>query len=206
MGKSNDVVDKKVLMGAALFIVCALIFYQAVTGTGVFNRERPYERKPGEPLVIMEFSDFKCGYCAKSADALGRIRQEYGNKVLVVYKHHPLPYHEGADRAAEAAECARDQGMFWEYHDALFEGASSGYDIGTESSLTGIASSVGLDTSEFDRCLTSGEKKAVIAQHMTDAAALGVDVTPVFFVEGRKLVGWHTHEEFKEVIDPLLGD
>lgn len=73
-------------------------------------------------VTIVEFSDFQCPFCARAKPTVDRILQEYGDRVTFVYKHFPLSQiHPRAQKAAEAAECARDEGKFWEFHDKLFE-------------------------------------------------------------------------------------
>lgn len=77
---------------------------------------------PAEAKVtIVEYSDFQCPYCSRSYATVKQLLSDYGDKVRLVYKHYPLSFHANAQKAAEAAECARDQGKFWEMHDLLFE-------------------------------------------------------------------------------------
>lgn len=78
--------------------------------------------KVGAPVVIVEYSDFQCPYCSKAHPTVKQVLSEYGDKVMLVYKHYPLvSIHPRAQISAEAAECAKDQGKFWEFHDQLFE-------------------------------------------------------------------------------------
>jgi len=78
--------------------------------------------KGGSPIVIVEYSDFQCPYCEAVYPTVKQVLQEYGDKVMFTYKHLPLiSIHPHAQKTAEAAECAADQGKFWEFHDALFE-------------------------------------------------------------------------------------
>ena len=73
------------------------------------------------PVTIVEFSDFQCPYCAASGPVLTRLFEKYPGKIRLIFRHFPLPGHIQAMPAAEAAECARDQGKFWEMHDLLFQ-------------------------------------------------------------------------------------
>jgi protein-disulfide isomerase len=74
------------------------------------------------PVTIIEFSDFQCPFCGRSFPTVKQILDEYGDDVRFAYKHYPLiSIHPRAQKTAEASECARDQGKFWEFHDALFE-------------------------------------------------------------------------------------
>lgn len=73
------------------------------------------------PVIIVEFADFECPFCARAYDTVNQIKSEYGDKVAIAYKHLPLSFHPNAEPAARASVCADKQGKFWEYHDKLFE-------------------------------------------------------------------------------------
>lgn len=78
--------------------------------------------KAGAPVTIIEFSDFQCPYCGKAHPTVKKVLADYGDKVTLVFKHFPLvSIHPRAQKSAEAAECAKDQGKFWEFHDQLFD-------------------------------------------------------------------------------------
>ncbi len=109
--------------------------------------------------------------------------------------------------AAEASECAADQGAFWEYHDKLFN-SQSGENQGAfnKDKLKGFADDLGLDTESFDECLDAG-KYTEFVQSQTDVARrLGVQSTPTFAVNGQAVVGAQPFEAFQQVIDPILAD
>lgn len=77
--------------------------------------------KVGSPITLIEYSDFQCPFCARSEPTVKQVLSEYGDKVLFAYKHFPLTQiHPHAQAAAEASECAKDQGKFWEFHEKLF--------------------------------------------------------------------------------------
>ncbi len=81
----------------------------------------PFKGPADAPVVIVEYSDFQCPYCGRAFPTVQQVISEYGDKVQFAYKHYPLTaIHPRAQKTAEAAECARDQGKFWEFHDALF--------------------------------------------------------------------------------------
>ncbi len=76
----------------------------------------------GAPVTIIEYSDFQCPFCGRAFPTIQQVLSEYGDKVQFAYKHYPLiSIHPRAQKTAEASECARDQGKFWEFHDALFQ-------------------------------------------------------------------------------------
>jgi len=155
----------------------------------------------GAPVEIIEFSDFQCPYCIRGAETLNQVKEKYGDKVTIVYRHFPLPMHDRAHRAAEASECANEQGKFWEYHDALFANQRAM----TEEDLSGYAQASGLDLTKFTECLASGRHVATVDQDMKDGENAGMSGTPGFFINGIFLGGALPIEKFSEVIDAELA-
>ncbi len=160
---------------------------------------------PAGRLLIVEYSDFKCPYCANAAETVEQLRGIYGDKIYVDFRHFPLSFHKGADLAAQASECARDQGMFWEYHDALFAASKVGTDVGKPENLKAIASQTGLERQGFDSCLDTQAKKQVVDADIREASAKGVTGTPTFYVAGTKMVGAQPIEVFQKTIESKLG-
>lgn len=92
------------------------------TRTSVKVGNAPTRGTLGAPVIILEYSDFQCPFCARSFPTVQQVLKEYSGRVLFAYKHFPLnSIHPRAQKAAEASECARDQDKFWEFHDKLFE-------------------------------------------------------------------------------------
>src|SRR5262249_27773904 len=152
------------------------------------------------PVTIIAFSDYQCPYCKRAHATVEQVMKTYGDKVKLVYRDYPLPFHENARPAALAAACANAQGKFWEFHQKLW-GAS---DLST-ANLKAMAGEVGLDQKKFDECLDKQEFKAVIEKDIADGAAVGVTGTPAFFINGRMLSGAQPFEKFKQVIDEELA-
>jgi protein-disulfide isomerase len=125
---------------------------------------------------------------------------EYGDKVRLVYKDFPIPNHPNAQKAAEAARCAGDQGKYWEMHDAIFA------DIAATAvpQLKQTAGKLGLDQARFDTCLDSGTHRAVVQADYTAGEKLGVNSTPTLYINGRPLIGAQPYEVIKQVIDEEL--
>lgn len=150
------------------------------------------------PVVIVEFSDYACPYCKRAQDTMRQVREAYGDKVRLEYRHFPL---SGFTRkAAEASLCAGDQGRFWELHARLF--AHQG-ELNLEA-IRSAAQAVELDMEAFTSCLDGGEKASQIARDRAVAQSLGVSGTPAFFVNGRNLSGAQPFAAFKEIIDDEL--
>lgn len=174
------------------------------TGTTVAGVElapsgRPY-RGPEDALVtIVEFTDYQCPFCRRHfEETLPLILRDYGERVKYVVRNFPIVQsHPSAARAAEAAECAFDQGRFWPYHDLLFRNPTA-LDA---ASLKRYARDVGLDMQRFTRCLDSREKSSVVARDLRDAERLGLRGTPTFFINGRILVGAQPYPVFRAYIE-----
>ena len=155
------------------------------------------------PVTIIEFSDFQCPFCKRFADqAWPQIYEEYikTGKVKVVFRDFPLGFHDKAQKAHEATECADDQGKFWEMHDLMFANQASI----SEDNYKKWAGDLGLDTTEFASCLDSGKHAQEVKDDFADGQAAGVSGTPSFFINGKKLVGAHPFATFKQVIDAEL--
>jgi protein-disulfide isomerase len=134
---------------------------------------------------VVEFSDFECPYCARSAAAVTELKQKYaGQPVRFSYRHFPLSFHASARPAAEMAQCAAAQGKFWEFHDAVF--ASSGL---ADGALDRAAETAGLDAAALQACMASGKAAAQVDADMRKAEEVGVEGTPSFFVNGRHFTG-----------------
>lgn len=152
-------------------------------------------------LIIEEYSDFQCPYCKRVAPTVQQLKEIYGDKIKIEYKHYPLPFHEHAQKAAEASECARDQGKFWEYHNILFENQQK-LDIG---SLKKYAEDLGLETGEFNSCLINGEKTQLVTNQMAEGSGKGVSGTPAFIIGGELISGALPIDSFIPVIENALG-
>jgi protein-disulfide isomerase len=152
------------------------------------------------PITIIEFSDYECPFCKKAEPTVKQVMEAYPDKVRLVYRHYPLPFHQNARPAAIASACANLQGKFWEYHEKVFAAPSL-----TADSLKKVAGEVGLDQAKFDACLDNGETASVVDKDVEDASAVGVRGTPAFFVNGRMLSGAQPFERFKTIIDEELA-
>ncbi|PIS42654.1 MAG: hypothetical protein COT24_02555 [Candidatus Kerfeldbacteria bacterium CG08_land_8_20_14_0_20_40_16] len=158
-------------------------------------------------VTLVEFSDFQCPYCSRLEPTLSALLDEYKGKIRLIYKHFPLTsIHDQAEPAAEASECAADQGKFWEFHDALYDDQSKLAD-GYYSEL---ASQLGLNKSKFDDCLNSGKYKQKVADNSAEAQAAGAQGTPYTVVVDSKgktvpLNGAVSQSNFETVINQALG-
>lgn len=174
----------------------------AVRRVEVSVGDSPVRGSSNAPVTIVEYSDFQCPFCGREQAVLEQIRQRYGEKVRIVYKHMPLTnIHPYAQKAAEAAECANEKGKFWDLHDALYANQSA-LEL---DKLPGYAQQVGLDPEEFRQCLDSGRMAARVKRDADSAQTVGVTSTPSFFVNGIKVRGAQPIDYFQGLIDGELG-
>jgi len=152
------------------------------------------------PVQIVEFSDFQCPFCARAIGTIKQVQQTYGDKVRLVFRDFPLSIHQNAQSAAEAANCANEQGKFWEYHDKLF---ANQHALGGDQ-LKQYAKDLGMDSAKFDACFDSSKYDADVQQDMSEGSDLGVSGTPAFFINGRFVSGAQPFEVFKNIIDEEL--
>ncbi|MFA4872992.1 MAG: thioredoxin domain-containing protein [Patescibacteria group bacterium] len=153
------------------------------------------------PITFVEFSDFECPFCERHYPTLKKILSDYAGKVRLVYKHFPLSFHPNAQKAAEASECADEQGKFWEYHDILFENQPSGYSL---DKFKKWAQDTGLNAAQFNSCLDAGKYASKVQSDFDEGQRKGVNGTPATFVNGQLVSGALPYEAFQQIIDGLL--
>jgi len=154
------------------------------------------------PVTIVEFSDFQCPFCKQVVPTLKQVEQKYGDRVRIVFRQFPLSsIHPYAQKAAEAALCANEQGKFWEMHDAMF-GDQSKLEV---SALKVTAANLGVDKAKFDECLDSGRFAARIKEDERAGSLAGVSGTPALFINGRSLSGAQPFEALASAIDEELA-
>ncbi len=147
-------------------------------------------------MEIIEFSDFQCPACGAAYPEVKKLMSQYGDKVKFIYKHFPISSHVYAFKAAEAAECAGDQGKFWEYHDILFDNQKN---INTEN-MKKYARDLNLDTEKFNKCLNSGVMISRVSKDQNEGLSKGVGGTPTFFINGQKYAVIFNLEKFKQIL------
>jgi len=177
----------------------------------------PVKGNANAPVTVVEFSDFQCPFCSRFfTQTLPALQENYidTGKIKLVYKDLPLDnLHPNARPAHIAAECADEQGKFWEYHDVLFEkqsewSRSSSADL--SSQLTQYATSMGLNSASFGSCLSSPSMADEVNDDFLQAASFGATGTPTFFIGNEKngfikLVGAQPYAAFQAAIDAQLG-
>ena len=164
---------------------------------------RPFSGPEDAPVTLVEFSDYQCPFCARHfQQTLPQLLSNYDGKIKYVVFNFPIStIHPLAQKASEAAECAYDQGKFWEYHDLLFNNQQA---LDT-ASLKGYATTLGLNNDNFNNCLDSGEKTQQVLSDFQTGQNAGVRGTPTFFINGRQLVGAQPLASFTNIIDAALA-
>lgn len=213
-------------IAAALLVVGALVLFNRPGSDG--GEDAPYiarahaqadgraQGAADAPVTIIEFSDFQCPFCRTFATLTAEdLEQEFVEPgvVRLEYRHFAFlderASGEESKQAAEAAECALDQGFFWEYHDILFQkqGAENA-GVYSESNLRKYAAEMAaawpersFDQPAFESCLASGGKRAIVEADRLLGEASGVESTPTFFINGQRLLGAQPLAAFREAIE-----
>ena len=150
----------------------------------------------GASVEIIEFSDFQCPFCQRLTATLEQLKTAYGSDIRLVFKDYPLPNHAQAFKAAEAGNCANQQGKFWELHDTMFARQSE-LEI---DDLKRHAGELGMDQAAFDACLDSGRVAGQVNADLAAGQQYGVSSTPTVFINGRAVMGAAPFEVFDEII------
>ena len=153
------------------------------------------------PVVIVEFADYECPYCQRIHPELKKLQVEFAGKVSLAFKDFPLPMHPHAEKAAEAARCAEEQGQFWNFHDMLFENHQK-LEL---AQLKEYASALKLDAARFDQCLDAGEQAALVQKDIVQGQLLGLTGTPSFFINGHFLSGAVKYSTLREIVAQQLA-
>lgn len=159
----------------------------------------------GAQVTLVEYSDFQCPYCQRFHPTMVQLMNEYKGKVRWVYRHFPLSFHPNALPAANASECANEQGKFWEFADELFANQSSESD----AFYSQTAVKLGLNKAKFDSCYSAKKYQSVITADQASGNAAGITGTPGTIIIGKdgktQLVpGAVPYEQLKQMVDAAL--
>jgi protein-disulfide isomerase len=153
-------------------------------------------------VVVVAFGDFECPYCRQwFANVYDRLEATYGDTIRFIHRDFPLPMHANARPAAMAANCANEQGRYWEYFRLLYSDPR-----GLGSAVYPVyAQETGLDLASFNSCLASNKYSAEIDLDMNDAERLGVSGVPAFFINDRLISGAQPFDAFRQAIEEELS-
>lgn len=177
--------------------------------TYVAGRPTLYSNSLADAYIV-EFSDFQCPFCSQVQSTLQKIADNYGTRVNFVHMNFPLSFHENAQKAAEAVECAGLQGKYWEMHKVLFANQN---DL-SFSQLKKYAAQAGVaDNGKFESCLATGMTASLVSSQYAEGERIGISSTPSFvigrqkgsYVTGTKLEGAQSYDEFKKAVETALS-
>jgi protein-disulfide isomerase len=203
----SNVLRKHLFLTASLLILASPLRAQTSGGTSLAGVGHDLGGATAR-VFIVEFADFGCSYCARfAADQFRKIDSAYIDKGIVRWKMVPFVtgMFKNSREVAEAAECAAEQGQFWKMHDLLYAKrkewmASSNIRV----LVAKYAADVNLDKSAFNRCVQNPEVRRRILRHDAMAQQLGINGTPTFFVNSRRVPGAIPWELFQQVINEAL--
>lgn len=201
----------------ALLIVAALIILPRLNikslsatrniGTPTPANPAPMDAAPAlgpktAPVTIVEYADFGCPSCWYwyKQDTLNQLRSKYGDKIRFVWRDYAV-ITLLSPAAAEAGQCANDQGKFWEFHDAVY---GNGGAI-TASDLNAYAAKIGLNMNQFNECISTHRYHDRVLAEQTEAFTYGYNGAPFFLVNKQLVVGPQSLSFFSSLIDPILA-
>ena len=163
-------------------------------------------------VILLEYSDYQCPFCGRVQNTIRKLINNYEDSVAFGYRHFPLAFHQEADEAAIASECAREQNKFEEIHAVLYSNPKAQ----TVDDLKEYARNIKIKSPEkFDKCLDSEKYRGLVNQDMKDGAELGITGTPGFFVglfdaksgeiQGEVLSGAQPYTTFQQTLDKYLS-
>jgi protein-disulfide isomerase len=197
-----------ILIIAITLIVIGLIFvvkFKKTTPAVSNNEQSAAQVSPidatdhvfGDPKAAVQmivYSDFECPFCAKFAETMKKVEENFKDKIVITFRQYPLPIHPQAEKAAEASECAAEQGKFWEMHDRLFaNNIASNMNV---EQYKKDAVDLSLNQEQFNQCLDSGKYAEKVSQQKTDGTKAGATGTPTIFVNGNIYPGAYPFEDF----------
>ncbi len=197
------------------------VIFLAYIATGGFRNERsvfeevsedddPYLGEDDAKIKMVSCEDYQCPFCKKFfEESLPLIKKDYIDKGLVkyTYRDFPLEFHEKADEAAIAANCAGEQGKYWEMHDEIFKNQESWSGIKHPNTVFKIfAEELKLDLFEFEKCIKDkiGKQREEVEKDRKECEFYNTTGTPTFYINGEQFVGAQPYEKFKEKFDLLL--
>jgi protein-disulfide isomerase len=199
--KIEDVYTKLMEQAAAAAPPAAAAAAAAPEKVDVSPGDAPSKGPKNAPVTIVEWSDFQCPFCGRVIPTVKQIEDAYKGKIRLAFKHQPLPFHNNAEPAAEAAMAANEQGKFWEMHDKLFANQQQL----DRPSLEKYAQEIGLNMARFKAAMDSSKFKERIQKDSAEGMKVGANGTPTFFINGRKVEGAQPFDNFKSVIDAELA-
>ncbi len=162
--------------------------------------------KNSKKVTLVEYGDFQCPACGQYHPIVKQLVEEYQNDIQFQFRNFPLQtIHPNARAGARAAEAAAKQGKYWEMHNLLYEQQNAWTESNTAKAIfQGYAKQLGLNTAKFDTDFASEEVNGIISADYNEGVKLGINSTPTFFLQGKKIKNPGTLDEFKKLIDDAI--
>lgn len=184
------------------FLLVFVLFMGLAAGESVQAQDSNEE----EQIVLTEFSDYQCPACAAYHPVVEKLKEDFGERLKVEYRHFPLNSHRYSFLAARAAEAAKNQGKFLEMHNKLFDNQHTWSRSGNPQVIfVNYAREIGLDLDRFKDDLNSGDTQKKVMEEKKRGQTLGVNATPTFFIDGEKVENNpQSYEMFIQLIESKL--
>ncbi len=213
--------QKRIIIWVSVVLVVGITLF-AIWNVATFPAETPKQNNQGllteqitdtdwtkgakDPkITLVEYSDFQCPACGTYHPVIEKVFEEYKDRMTFTYRHFPLPQHKNALAASYAAEAAGNQGKFWEMHTMIFEHQSEwSEEINAEKIFEGYAKDIDLDISLFKADAKSVATKNNVSHNRETGLKAGVNSTPSFYLNGKRMQNPRGYEEFKALIEYAL--
>ena len=195
------------LLAAFLCVGGVLLFRTFKPDPEALLKKRVAERSLGDPKAgfwITEYYDYQCPPCGSARKLLDDVMKRFPGKIYLQVRYFPLPAHKNALSAAVHAECAsRQPGHFWAFHEQLFEHQQEwAMDPYASLKFLNYAQSAGIDTPRWDACAKDPETEKYVLEEKKKGEALGIKITPSFFVNGKLVVGVNGLSDALKELEP----
>ena len=201
---------RKVVIGIIVFTILFLglgwlMVGRTPTNTPISLSTTPTDHIAGNAsasATLIEYSDFQCPACASYQTLINQLKEELGSEIKIIFRHYPLSnIHPNAHLAAQASEAAANQGKFWQMHDLLFKNQNFWSELeDPEEEFNQYAIDLKLNLKQFTTDLTSKETIDKIGSNYQSGVKAGVNSTPSFFINGKKISNPASYEAFKQII------
>lgn len=205
--------DGKFFLGViavAVLAVIGFVVFSGKSGDGDVTIDTAVGQKLGSDdatVKIIEFGDFQCPACQAAAAPLKKAYEDNNKDVQLIFRHIPLSSHPNADEAAQAAEAAGLQGKFWEMYDILYAEQTTWAQLQSPAAqFETYASTLSIDLDKFRSDYSSASVAKRIRDDINEADKAAVSSTPTFFVNGERVVGAQTAQQWQDIIDRKLAE
>lgn len=186
-----------------LFAAFGLVTGQAAAQSSQDQQEKDEKTKKAA-VKLVEYGDYQCPACGYYHKMVEQLKSDFGDQLEVEFNHFPLRQHQYAALAARAAEAARKQGKFWEMHDLLYSNQKEWSQGNATQMITNYAKSIDLDMKQFKMDLNARSTQQAVMKEKKQGIDAGVNSTPTFFLNGKKIETPRSYDAFKQKVTSAL--